>query len=61
MPSAKDSQTLVHNKKTTNTVITGTSESKLDSSILSGEIEIKLYNILRHDRSRKRTCCTEGY
>ena len=43
---------LWHKVKLTNAVVTGISESKLDDSVLTSEIQINGYDLLRCDRSR---------
>ena len=40
--------------KLTNATVIGLSETKLDNAVLSGELEIDKYDLVRSDRSRRR-------
>ena len=40
--------------KLSETAVIGISESKLDDSVLFSKIQIKIYNVIRSDRSRYR-------
>ena len=46
-----------HMTKITNATVVGIGETKLDESILSSEIDIEGYDLLRLDRSRRSACC----
>ena len=39
--------------KLTNAIVIGLSETKLDNTVLSGELEIKGYDLVRSDQSRR--------